>query len=125
MVSAVFLLVVLALLTAAIVSLSTTQQVGATRDLLGTRAYFAARAGIEWGSYQVLQADTCSASSTLPALGGTAAGFTVTVACSVAGPYDEAGTSVRVYTITSTASIGAPGAQDRAERQLQAIVSTP
>ncbi len=54
-VSAVFLVVVLSLLGAMMVSMTSTQQVGATRDLLGSRAYFAAKAGIEWGAYQALQ----------------------------------------------------------------------
>lgn len=124
-VSAVFLLVVLALLGAMIVSMSTTQQVGSARDLAGSRAYFAAKAGIEWGAYQVLQAGSCNASTTLPALSGSAAGFTVVVACSASSPVDEAGTSVVVYQITSTASIGTLGVLDYAERQLQAVVSTP
>jgi MSHA biogenesis protein MshP len=124
-VSAVFLIVILALLGAMIVSLSTTQQVSSARDLAGSRAYFAAKAGIEWGAYQVLQAGSCSASTTLPALSGSAAGFTVVVACSASSPVDEAGTSVVVYQITSTASIGTVGALDYAERQLQAVVSTP
>jgi MSHA biogenesis protein MshP len=124
-ITAVFLIVVLSLLGAMIVSLSTTQQVGSARDLLGSRAYFAARAGIEWGSYQVLQSGACAASSTLPALTGSAGGFTVTVSCSASGPFDEAGTTVRVYRITSTASTGTLGQLDHAERQLQAVVSTP
>lgn len=123
--SAVFLIVVLALLGTMIVSLSTTQQVGSARDLAGSKAYFAAKAGIEWGVYQVLQAGVCTASSTLPALSGSATGFTVTVTCSRTGPFDEAGTNVYVHQITSTASMGTVGAADYAERQLQAVVSTP
>lgn len=121
MMSAIFLLVVLALLGAMIVSLSTTQQLGSARDLLGSRAYFAAKAGIEWGSHRVLQGGACAASTTLPAL----AGFTVVVNCSAHGPYDEAGQAVRVYQLTATASTGTPGAHDHAERQLQAVISAP
>ena len=124
-ISAVFLIVVLSLLGAMIVSLSTTQQVGSARDLLGSRAYFAARTGIDWGSHQVLQAGSCPASSTLPALPGSADTFTITVTCSASGPFDEAGTAVRVYRITSTASSGTLGQLDHAERQLQAVISTP
>lgn len=124
-ISAVFLIVVLSLLGAMMVSLSTTQQVGSARDLLGSRAYFAARAGIDWGSHRVLQSGACAAGSTLPALTGSASSFTVTVDCAASGPYDEGGTSVRVYRITSTASTGTPGAADHAERQLQAVISTP
>jgi MSHA biogenesis protein MshP len=123
--SAVFLVVVLSLLGAMIVSLSTTQQIGAARDLLGSRAYFAARAGIDWGVYQALQAGSCAASSALPALSGSAAGFNVNVACSASGPFNEAGTNVTVYQITATATTGTLGAHDHAERQLQAVVSTP
>jgi len=124
-ISAVFLIVILALLGAMIVSLSTTQQVGSARDLAGSRAYFAAKTGIEWGAYQVLQAGTCTASTTLPALSGSAAGFAVVVTCTRTGPFDEAGTNVFVHQITSTASTGTAGALDFAERQLQAVVSTP
>lgn len=124
-VSAIFLVVVLGLLGAMIVSLSSTQQIGSARDLLGSRAYFAARAGIEWGVYQAVQSGSCSASTTMPALAGGAAGFTVQVTCVRSGPFEEAGTSVNVYQITSTASTGTAGALDHAERQLQAVVSTP
>jgi len=124
-ISAVFLIVILSLLGAMMVSMSTSQQVGSARDLLGSRAYFAAKTGIEWGAYQVLQAGACNASTTLPALSGSAANFTVTVTCTRTGPFDEAGTTVNVYQINSTASTGTLGAADYAERQLQAVVSTP
>ena len=53
-VSAIFLLVVLGTLGAFMVALSTVQHTTSTQDLQGTRAYQAARAGIEWGAYQVL-----------------------------------------------------------------------
>jgi MSHA biogenesis protein MshP len=54
-VTAIFLLVVVAGLVVAIVSLTTTQQDASAKDLLGQRAYQAARAGIEWSLYQGLQ----------------------------------------------------------------------
>lgn len=123
--SAVFLLVVLALLGAMIVALSTTQHVGQARDLFGSRAYFAARAGIEWGVYAALRNNACAASATLPPLAGSAQDFSVVVGCTVSGPFDEGGTTVRVYQLTSTATRGAAGAPDQVERQLQAVVSTP
>ena len=122
--AAVFLLVVLSLLAAMIVALSSTQQVGQARDLLGARAYFAARTGIEWGVYQALRNSSCSAATNLPALGGSAGGFAVSVTCSTQ-PFDEGGNAVVVYTIASTATQGTPGALDFVERQLQAVVSTP
>lgn len=125
LVSAIFILVVLALLGAMMVALSSTQHVGQARDLFGSRAYFAARAGIEWGVYAALRNGACAPSTTLPALAGSATGFAVVVACSVSGPFDEGGTSVRVYQVTSTATHGSAGAPDQVERQLQAQVSTP
>lgn len=52
-VSAIFILVVLAALGAFIVSISTSQHIGAALDIQGVRAYQAARAGAEWGMYQI------------------------------------------------------------------------
>lgn len=54
-VSAMFILVVLAALGAFILSISTSQQIGSALDVQGTRAYQAARAGIEWGLYSVMR----------------------------------------------------------------------
>jgi len=125
LVSAIFLLVVLALLGTMIVAVSTTQQTGQARDALGSRAYFAARAGVEWGIYQALRSASCTPTSTLPPLAGSAQGFTVQVACSASGPFDEGGASVMVYQLTATATRGTLGAIDHVERQVQAIVSTP
>ncbi len=125
LVSAIFLLVVLALLGTMMVSLSSTQQVGQVRDVLGSRAYFAARAGIEWGVYQALRNGSCAGGSTLPALAGSAQGFAVQVACVASGPFDEGGTTVWVYKLTSTATKGTPGALDYVDRQLMSVVSTP
>jgi MSHA biogenesis protein MshP len=125
-VTAVFLIVVLALLGAIVVSLSSTQQIGVTRDLQGSRAYFAARAGIDWGIYQALQSNSCAAATVLPALAGSAAGFTVQVQCTrfpTTGSFDEGGTAVTVYQITSTATQGTLGALNHVERQLQVIVN--
>ncbi|HEX6364183.1 MAG TPA: agglutinin biogenesis protein MshP [Albitalea sp.] len=131
LVSAIFLLVVLGALGALIASLSTTQHLGAARDEVGSRAWFAARAGIDWGAYQVLQGGgACSPGTTLPALAGSAAGFTVVVACArwpAAGatPVTEAGSEVVVYRLTATARTGTPGTADFAERQLTAVLATP
>lgn len=125
MVSAIFLMVVLALLGGLMLSMSNSQQISGVRDLLGTRAYYAARAGIEWGAYQALRAGSCPPSATPMPNAVAATGFAVQVVCTASGPYDEAGVSVRLYQITATASAGAPGAHDFAERQLQAIVSNP
>ncbi|WOB07237.1 hypothetical protein [Piscinibacter gummiphilus] len=122
MVSAIFLMVVLALLGGLMVSMSNSQQISAVRDTLGARAYYAARAGMEWGAYQALINGSCSGSAALP--GAVAAtGFSVQVACSASTGLNEGGADYTVYQITSTATAGTLGQHDHAERQLQAVVS--
>ena len=84
LISAIFILVVLAALGGFIVTISTSQHIGSAADIQGARAYQAARAGVEWGVYQVLRVDTnnCPASPTnLPALAADLAVFGVTVTC--------------------------------------------
>lgn len=86
LVTAIFLLVVLAGLAVAMVGISGAQQSASALDVQGARAYQAARAGIEWALYQKLRnpafvcdpaADTSFA---LPAT-STLQGFVVTVHC--------------------------------------------
>nr|WP_314607299.1 agglutinin biogenesis protein MshP [uncultured Janthinobacterium sp.] len=81
-ITAIFLLVVLSALGAALVSISTMQHAESALDVQGARAYQAARAGMEWGLYQQRVNGSCSASSSfaLPA-NGALAGFSVTVRC--------------------------------------------
>jgi MSHA biogenesis protein MshP len=91
LVTAIFLLVVLAGLGVALVSIFTTQQQAILLDEQGVRAHQAARAGIEWGLFQRLNpagGGCASGSSTAVALGGDVLGqFTVTVTCTmVEGP---------------------------------------
>lgn len=54
-VTAIFLLVALAGLGVAIVSVVTSQQASATQDQQGARAYQAARAGMEWALWRALR----------------------------------------------------------------------
>ena len=77
LVTAIFLLVILAALGAFILTISGTQQTSSALDVQGTRAYQAARSGIEWGSYQLLinqpgtitfQTSSSNGTTTLPNL---------------------------------------------------------
>lgn len=81
-VTAIFILVVLAVLGAFIVNVSTNQQIGSALDVQGVRAYQAARAGIEWGLYQQLRTGSCAPTSSFNPAATTLANFTVTVTCS-------------------------------------------
>jgi MSHA biogenesis protein MshP len=96
--SAIFILVVLAALGAFILSISSQQQIGSALDVQGARAYQAARAGIEWGLYRQLQAASCAASTSFVPAGTTFSGLTVTVTCSSA---TDGG--VTIYSLVSTA----------------------
>jgi MSHA biogenesis protein MshP len=126
LVSAIFLLVVLAFLGAAMVTFSTNQQQTAAMDVMGVRAYQAALAGVEWGAYQVLQnGGACAANTALPALAGTLSGFGVAVSCSaIASSEVSAATgSVTVYSINSVANAGAAGQPGYVERQIQVSIA--
>jgi MSHA biogenesis protein MshP len=101
LVAAVFLISILALLSAYMIALRSSQGTGSTLDTLGTRAYAASRAGAEWGAFNSLRNGACAASTAL-ALAGTLADFTATITCSRA-TYSEADTTITVDTIVATA----------------------
>ena len=82
LVTAIFLLVVLAGLGVASVTLFTSQQAGANLDLEGAKAYQAARAGIEWGLYEQLRHGRCEEDSSFGFPATSVLGsFRVTVKC--------------------------------------------
>lgn len=126
LVSAIFLLVVLAGLGAAIVNVSSMQHTGSAIDVQGTRAYQAARAGIEWGLYR-LKGASCNALTSFVPPAPTLSGFTVTVRCeSVIDPKTTPVTTA--FRIESTACNkpdasghcpGTAGGTFYVERQLQ------
>jgi MSHA biogenesis protein MshP len=127
--TAIFLLVVLAALASYMVSLSRTSHLSSALDIQGARAYQAARAGIEWAAWQVVDPQAlqpspapCPASPTMLALAGTLAGFQVSVSCTRTVETDGADT-VAIYQITSTATSGLPGEVDYVDRQIQASFS--
>lgn len=124
LVSAIFILVILAGLGAAMVSFFSTQQQSTALDVQGGRGYQAARAGIEWGAYQVLQvANACPASpATLTFVGTPLEGFTTTVSCG-ATVHSEGGNNVSVYEFLSTATFGAAGSADYVERQVSVQIA--
>jgi MSHA biogenesis protein MshP len=123
--TAIFLLVVLAALAAYMVTLSRTSHLSSALDLQGGRAYQAARAGIEWAAWQLLQnpAPSCAAAPPPLALTGTLAPFSVNVSCIQSGTYTDGADTVSIYQITSTATSGVPGEVDYVERQIQASFS--
>lgn len=101
-VSAIFILVVLAALGAFIVSISGSQQIGSALDVEGVRAYQAARAGLEWGLHRQLRSGSCVGAASFAPTASTLAGFTVTVICT-ATPDPGGHGGPTVYSITATA----------------------
>jgi MSHA biogenesis protein MshP len=94
LISAIFLLVVLAALGAAMLTISTVHQASSALDVQGARAYQAARAGINWGLYQQLQVPSPALACTLASApksfvsfsfpdAPTLRQFTVTVSCTL------------------------------------------
>jgi MSHA biogenesis protein MshP len=136
-IAALFLLVVLGAFIAFVASISMNAQTSSALAVQGVRAYEAARAGVEWATYQILDPRTaingaittppdCFASPSSPALPGDLGQFSLTLSCTrypanTASPnyYEESRLRVVVYDVTATATQGTPGAADYIERQLQ------
>lgn len=125
-IAAIFFLLLFAAISAAMVTLTMTSNATSTQDIQGARAYQAARAGVEWGLWQVLNNPAnggapASASDALPVCFGSPAnmsavpGFAVNVTCSVAMT-QEGARNVAIYRIVSTATGAGPGVG--VERQL-------
>lgn len=104
LVSAIFLIVILAALAVFIAVMSTHQQAGHVADIRGMRGYQAARAGVEWGLYNFRRNAACAGGASFSPGGGLAE-FTVTVNCQLGEMVtsnDEAG-AVIVRRIVATA----------------------
>jgi MSHA biogenesis protein MshP len=137
LVTAIFLIVVLAALGAIVVTVSGLQHTSSARDVMGSKAYQAARAGIEWGAYKVLQQASpgvCPASTAIPMPAGTdLTGLTVNVVCARTTADEGArtlagGNPLEFYLITATACNQPPCPNTTnpgpayVERQLQATI---
>jgi MSHA biogenesis protein MshP len=103
MISAIFLLVVLAGLGVAMMTISTVQHHDTALDVQGVRAYQAARAGAEWGVYRYLNNPTsCSGTNSFTPPGESFTAFVVSVTCTPVNPIAGAATT-RSALITSVA----------------------
>ncbi|MEO6292137.1 MAG: hypothetical protein ABIO88_05895 [Burkholderiaceae bacterium] len=113
-IAAIFLVVVLAALGGFMLTFSNTQQLTSAQDMQGSRAYWAARAGLEWGIASATA--TCPASPTTL----TVDTFTVAITCALQ-TYPEAGATVTIFSFTSVASAaGAVGSVGYIERSVSA-----
>jgi MSHA biogenesis protein MshP len=81
LVVAIFLITVVASLSAFAVTLGTASSEGANLQLQADRALAAARAGAEWGAYRAVVNNSCAASTTFNLNQAALRGFRVTVTC--------------------------------------------
>ena len=121
LVSAVFLVVVLAALAAFAVRLSMLQQQTVTSGLRAAQAFHAARSGVSWAAYRALNGGWCG-SMTLPLSEAGTAGFDVAVTCTQTA-HVEGGAAINVYLIDVLAEAGVYGGADYVSRRLQVKVT--
>lgn len=109
-IAAIFLVVALAALGGFMLTFSNTQQLTSAQDVQGTRAYWAARAGLEWAivnsaTATAAAAADCTTTATPPA---TIEDFNMVITCARVGHVD--GDNINIFQITATASVGtSPG----------------
>ena len=121
LVAAMFLIIVIAGVIAAMARMAVTQNATTSLALQQARAYQAARAGLEWGIYQVMKGDDC----TTEFFPGGMEGVRVEVKCEVwpPDPWEEEGKKLRFYTLTARAeSLGGISSVDYVWRSLTATV---
>ena len=118
LVQAIFILVVLALLGAAMVKLLGGQTATATMAVQQAKAYQAAHSGLEWGTKRASVGSSCSDNFDID-------GFHVVVDCQMDTIYEGATSSYPVYRISANASFGNFGSSDYISRTVQMKVGFP
>jgi MSHA biogenesis protein MshP len=123
LVAAIFIVVVLAMLGIMMVTIGGMERATASAAVQGTRAYYAARSGIEWGIFQAMPpTSSCVASSfTLSAPGLN--GFDVAVQCTATLHRERGPPDYSVFVIISTATSGTFGQADYVSRTLRVSVT--
>jgi MSHA biogenesis protein MshP len=107
LVTALFLIVVLASLVGYMINLRGVQQSTVVMAVQGARALQAARTGLEYGIYRALIAGSCNASDTVSFTAAEPAlqPFNVALTC-VQSAHVEDATTINFYELTATASNG-------------------
>jgi MSHA biogenesis protein MshP len=124
LIGAIFVLVIVSMLGTYLVKVAGVQRQSVISNLLSARAYQAANAGLEWSLSRIINQNSCVASTTLS---DTVDGFTVHTSCSalVSSGYDEAGTIINIYKLSSRSELGTYGSTNYITRELETIVHGP
>ncbi|MFT7300077.1 MAG: MSHA biogenesis protein MshP [Porticoccus sp.] len=127
-ISAIFLLVVMVAMGAFMLTFSNTQQLSQAQDIKGSQAYWAARAGLEWGMGDVIRQPSATAGCAAPSTslpGGAAlfeGGFTVVVTCTMLS-YTEGPNVRKIISLTAVANTATtPGSVGFIERRLSVSI---
>ena len=108
-IAAIFLVVTLAAFGGFMITLSNTQQLTSAQDLQGSRAYWAARGGLEWALAGVVAtapvAPATSPQVSCPVISPPTLldDFVLVITCT-AHTYSESGVTVNIFQLTSVAS---------------------
>jgi MSHA biogenesis protein MshP len=121
LVSATFLLVVLASLGLFAARLGVIQSQTTTSGLRAAQAFQAARSGIAWAANRAIGGGVC-ASATLSLTEGGTNGFDVAVSCAQS-THVEGGVTINVYLLDVLAEAGSYGGPDYVSRRLQAKIT--
>lgn len=116
-IAAIFLVLLLAALGGFMLTFSNTQQLTAAQDVQGSRAYWAARAGLAWAVAKIVAPPSACPNGPPTAVDG----FSVSVTCTPTTYVDGADTVV-IYRLESRASLGTAGSPNYVERSVSAAL---
>lgn len=111
LIAAIFLIAVVAVLLLVLSRTIAVQDRGSFLSVMTNRAYFAARAGLEWGAVSAL-GGSCSAQTL------NIEGMSVDVQCNATTGISEGGSAYNIYNLTSTASSGSKSTATLVSRRL-------
>ena len=117
LVNAIFILVVVALAGAFMLTISGVERQTANFAHLAPRAYHAAKSGLEWAAHQAVTTPATCPTGTFTLAEGGFSGFDVTVTCTKVD-HVENGTTTTVFQIRSKASGQSLGDRDYVSRTL-------
>jgi len=106
LVAAIFLLVILSAMGVFMLQISGTQATTTALTIQGSRAYFAARSGLEYAVFQAVNG-SCT-NQTINFNEGVLADYSADLTCS-SSSYTEFGSTVNVYSVTARAYSGSYG----------------
>jgi MSHA biogenesis protein MshP len=132
LITAIFLIVVVAGLGVFMVTISSVQQQTSSLSILSSRALLAADSGMQWAMRRVTRdaaaglncpAAPATGQASFTISGGAISGYGVTVTCSVQN-FTENPDNYDVYNLTSRAGRGTLGSPDYHSRTVRASITT-